>query len=80
MHLTTALTDIGFELQGDNVYIGSAPESPVFKFTKAWRLTGVLWVSGERLEGEFCICQEPGTGNVCQAFAKKEGSWQVQEF
>lgn len=78
-----ALRSIGFEVRtvpgtpvihgGASVYKGTAPVEPAFGFVGAFELTTVVHLNGERKEGNFLVCLEPGTGNLQQVFDLKDG-------
>ena len=77
------LSYVGFEVDGSawssdpTVLQGTAPVPPAFAALSAFSVTGVLWFDGKRHTGAWLICQDPGTGNVVQAFDLNENGKQV---
>ena len=73
MNVEQALQAVGFELKpipgaSASVYQGTAPVAPEFDFADAFEVVGAVWLNGERREGDFLVCLEPGTGNLMQTF------------
>lgn len=77
MTIEDALRFVGFELRplagnivegGASVYRGTAPVEPTFGFAGAFEMTDAVWLNGERRDGRFLVCLEPGTGNLMQVF------------
>lgn len=73
MNVEQALKAVGFEVKpipgaSASVYQGAAVVAPVFGFVDAFEVVDVVNLNGERREGSFLVCLDPGTGNLMQTF------------
>lgn len=79
----SALRSIGFNVHsvpgrpvikgGASVTKGTAQVEPGFGFAGAFKLASAVVLNGERKEGNFLLCVDPGTGNLVQVFDLDNG-------